>query len=60
MADVDHRLLSGVVRPTGLELADRGVFAAGDWVGRPLLADASLVSGANAGAAAAKRAMVTV
>ena len=50
----------GVVRPTGLELADRGVFAAGDWVGRPLLADASLVSGANAGAAAAKRAMVTV
>lgn len=48
----------GVARPTGGELADQGVFAAGDWVGRPLLADASLVSGAHAGAAAARRAMV--
>ncbi|MCB0966468.1 MAG: hypothetical protein KDB37_06495, partial [Ilumatobacter sp.] len=50
----------GVDRPTGLELAERGIFAAGDWVGRPLLADASLVSGATAGAAAAERAMVAV
>ena len=50
----------GVARPTGMELADRGLFAAGDWIGKPLLADASLVSGATAGAAAAKRAMVTV
>ncbi|MEZ5297547.1 MAG: hypothetical protein R2697_15115 [Ilumatobacteraceae bacterium] len=48
----------GVDRPTGLELAERGIYAAGDWVGRPLLADASLVSGATAGAAAAERAMV--
>lgn len=49
----------GVDRPTGLELAGRGVFAAGDWVGRPLLADATIVSGANAGAVAARRAMVS-
>lgn len=48
----------GVARPTGAELADVGLFAAGDWIGKPLLADASLVSGATAGAAAAKRAMV--
>lgn len=48
----------GVERPSGLELAGRGVFAAGDWVGPRLLADASLVSGAAAGAAAARRAMV--
>jgi phytoene dehydrogenase-like protein len=48
----------GVERPTGLELADQGVLAAGDWVGRPILADASLVSGASAGVAAARRAMV--
>jgi glycine/D-amino acid oxidase-like deaminating enzyme len=50
----------GVERPTGLELAARGLFAAGDWIGEPLLADASLVSGAGAGAAAARRAMVAV
>jgi phytoene dehydrogenase-like protein len=50
----------GVERPTGLELAVRGLFAAGDWIGEPLLADASLVSGAAAGAAAARRAMVAV
>jgi hypothetical protein len=48
----------GVERPTGLELATRGLFAAGDWIGEPLLADASLVSGAGAGTAAARRAMV--
>lgn len=48
----------GIERPTGLELAARGVYAAGDWIGRPLLADASIVSGATAGAAAARRAMV--
>jgi phytoene dehydrogenase-like protein len=48
----------GVERPTGLELAGLGVFAAGDWVGRALLADASIVSGSNVGAAAARRAMV--
>lgn len=48
----------GIERPTGLELADRGILAAGDWIGRPLLADASIVSGSNAGAAAARRAMV--
>lgn len=50
----------GVERPSGLELAERGIFAAGDWVGPGLLADASIVSGSNAGAAAARRAMVTV
>lgn len=50
----------GVERPSGLELAGRGVFAAGDWVGDRLLADASLCSGAIAGAAAARRAMVAV
>ena len=50
----------GVERPTGLELGDRGVFAAGDWVGGHLLADASIVSGSHAGAAAARRAMVAV
>ena len=48
----------GVRRPTGLELADRGVLAAGDWIGPNLLADASIVSGAAAGIAAARRAMV--
>ena len=48
----------GVSRPSGLELAGRGIFAAGDWIGRPLLSDASIVSGAAAGAAAARRAMV--
>lgn len=48
----------GVERPTGLELADRGAFAAGDWVGDRLLADASLVSGADAGRRAAQRATV--
>ncbi len=48
----------GVARPTGLELADRGLFVAGDWVGDLLLADASIVSGAAAGTAAARRAMV--
>jgi hypothetical protein len=34
------------------------VLAAGDWVGTALLADASIVSGANAGAAAVRHAMV--
>lgn len=48
----------GVSRPTGAELAHDGVWAAGDWVGDRLLADASLVSGSAAGAAAARRAMV--
>jgi 2-polyprenyl-6-methoxyphenol hydroxylase-like FAD-dependent oxidoreductase len=48
----------GVERPTGLELADRGVLAAGDWIGRPLLADAAIVSGSVAGVTAARRAMV--
>lgn len=49
----------GVERPTGLELGDRGIFAAGDWIGGHILADASIVSGSHAGAAAARRAMVT-
>jgi glycine/D-amino acid oxidase-like deaminating enzyme len=48
----------GVERPTGLELAGRGVLAAGDWVGTALLGDASIVSGATAGAAAVRHAMV--
>lgn len=48
----------GIERPSGLELADRGLLAAGDWIGRPLLADAAIVSGAHAGAAAGRRAMV--
>ena len=48
----------GVERPDGHELSDQGVFAAGDWVGTRLLADAALVSGAAAGVAAARRAMV--
>jgi protoporphyrinogen oxidase len=50
----------GVERPTGLELAARGLVAAGDWIGEPLLADASLVSGAAAGSAAARHASVAV
>lgn len=50
----------GMARPSGLELADRGIYAAGDWIGRPLLADASIVSGAASGAAAARHAMVAV
>ncbi|HWL43550.1 MAG TPA: FAD-dependent oxidoreductase [Ilumatobacter sp.] len=45
------------VRPTGLELADRGLLVAGDWVGERLLADASLTSGAAAGRAAAEHAL---
>lgn len=49
----------GVDRPTGLELAADGVYAAGDWVGPAMLADAALDSGAAAGAAAATRAKVT-
>ena len=47
----------GVQRPCGVELADRGVFVAGDWVGRPLLADSSIVSGATVGRSAAVHAM---
>lgn len=50
----------GHTRPTGLELADRGVVVAGDWVGDRLLADAALVSGAAAGTAAAAHALATV
>ena len=48
----------GIERPTGLELAERGITAAGDWVGDRLLADASIVSGEAAGIAAARRASV--
>ena len=48
----------GIERPTGRELAGDGVFAAGDWVGPGMLADAALDSGAEAGAAAARRAKV--
>ena len=44
-----------VARPTGAELADAGVFAAGDWIGPGLLADAALASGARVGALAAAR-----
>ena len=43
----------GVVRPTGSELAGRGILAAGDWLGDRLLADASLTTGAAAGRTAA-------
>ena len=50
----------GLERPSGLELTERGIFAAGDWVGGQLLADAAIVSGSIAGAAAARRAMVAV
>lgn len=46
---------AGVARPTGAELADECVFAAGDWVGPGLLADAALASGARVGALAAAR-----
>lgn len=45
----------GVARPTGLELAGRGVLVAGDWVGDHLLADAAVASGVAAGTAAARR-----
>ncbi len=48
--------LAGLHRPDGTELADTGVFAAGDWVGDALLADASLVSGHRCGQLAAERA----
>jgi phytoene dehydrogenase-like protein len=48
--------LPGVERPTGLELASRGVFAAGDWVGDHLLADAAAASGHASGLAAARHA----
>ena len=47
-----------IERPSGFELADHGVFAVGDWVGDRLLADASLTSGARAGALAGDRATV--
>jgi hypothetical protein len=50
----------GVERPSGLELAGRGAFAAGDWIGRPLLADAAITSGAAVGRAAAQRMRATV
>jgi phytoene dehydrogenase-like protein len=52
--------MPGVERPTGLELADRGLVAAGDWVGDHLLADAAVASGHASGIAAARRAMVAV
>jgi phytoene dehydrogenase-like protein len=44
----------GVLRPTGLELAAGGVYAAGDWVGDHLIADAAVASGRAAGLAAAR------
>jgi 2-polyprenyl-6-methoxyphenol hydroxylase-like FAD-dependent oxidoreductase len=44
----------GVDRPSGHELGSRGVFVAGDWIGDRLLADASILSGAAAGRAAAR------
>lgn len=50
----------GVPRPTGLELADRGILAAGDWLGDRLLADASITTGATAGHAAALHATATL
>lgn len=43
----------GVVRPTGRELAGRGMLAAGDWLGERLLADAAILTGAAAGTGAA-------
>jgi phytoene dehydrogenase-like protein len=46
---------AGVARPAGDELASDGLFAAGDWVGPGLLADAALASGARVGALAAAR-----
>ncbi|CAN5391340.1 FAD-dependent oxidoreductase [soil metagenome] len=49
--------LATLCRPTGLEAAHRGIFAAGDWVGPNLLADASVESGALAARAAAKHAL---
>lgn len=49
----------GVRRPTGLELADRGVLVAGDWVGEHLLADAAVASGVAAGTAAARTVVAT-
>jgi phytoene dehydrogenase-like protein len=45
----------GIRRPAGDELAARGLWVAGDWVGEHLLADASVDSGARAGLAAARR-----
>lgn len=48
----------GVTRPTGLELAHRGLLVAGDWIGDHLLADASASSGRLAGRAAAAHALV--
>lgn len=45
----------GVARPAGDELAARGVWAAGDWVGPHLLADAAVCSGVRSGRAAARR-----
>lgn len=50
--------VAGVERPTGLELAARGVFAAGDWVGEHLLADSVVASGNAAGLAAARRVVI--
>ena len=43
----------GLVRPTGHELAGQGIYAAGDWVGDHLIADAAVSSGRSAGLAAA-------
>ena len=45
----------GVGRPGGDELAGRGLWVAGDWVGEHLIADASVSSGAAAGLAAVRR-----
>ena len=49
----------GIERPTGVELEGSGLFAAGDWVGDALLADASIRSGVVAGTGAARRATVS-
>ncbi len=46
--------LAGVARPDVYAAGLPGVFVAGDWVGHAALADASLASGAAAGASAAR------
>ncbi len=51
------RPVVGLSRPTGLERSADGVFAAGDWMGPQLLADASILSGSAAGISAAAHAV---